>query len=281
MEHDTSLPPPHQIAGIALIAESQQVNRFRRRLTRRATVRSATTFVPRDPHETPEHHFPLQTVFTRTPQPRFVNRYDSREILIVVDGSCINNGSKDQIAHPAAGGCSFTYKGLGKSGPSTAFPFRKGDQSDAGMVGFPLEKRGPGGESYDPTSNRAKLRAVIAALEFRAWQEEGWRRIVIATDLEYIVFGATRWLPQWVRRRWRTRKFRKISNRDLWEELNGIIETLQKLGTAVSFWLIEPKTTVKQNSTLVRDTKGAAKEAATVHPGSVTAEFTRLCGIMV
>ncbi|KAH9998186.1 hypothetical protein F4779DRAFT_165874 [Xylariaceae sp. FL0662B] len=267
--------------GIALMPESRQVNRIRRRLTRRATIHAANVFVPRDPHETPEHHFPLQTVFTRTPQPRFVNRYDSREILIVVDGSCINNGSKDQITHPSAGGCSFTFKGPGKSGPHATFPFQYDGQSDAGMVGFPLEQCGPGGESYGPTSNRAKLRAIIAALEFRAWQEEGWRRIVIATDLEYAVLGATRWLPQWVRRRWRTRKHKKIANRDLWEELNGIIERLQSVGTAVSFWLIEPMSTVKQDSALVRDTKHTARKAATAQSDVGTAEFTRLCGIMV
>lgn len=53
----------------------------------------------------------------------------------------------------------------------------------------------------DPTNNRAKMRAVIAALEFRAWADEGWRSIVIATDLEYVVRGATEWLPRWVQRR--------------------------------------------------------------------------------
>lgn len=143
-----------------------------------------------------------------------------------------------------------------------------------------MEKSGPGGEIYDATSNRAKLRAVIAALEFRAWQEEGWRRIVVATDLEYVVFGATRWLSLWLRRRWRTRKGR-VANRDLWEELHGVIENLQKLGTSVAFWLLPPGSVAKSHSMLVRDTKDAAREAALVPPDTTVVEFTRLCGIMV
>ena len=49
---------------------------------------------PQDPSLSPEAHFPLQTVASpdRTPFPRFINRFDSREILLAVDGSCVNNG---------------------------------------------------------------------------------------------------------------------------------------------------------------------------------------------
>ncbi|RYP07665.1 hypothetical protein DL765_009082 [Monosporascus sp. GIB2] len=256
--------------AILFVPESESGKQVRRRLTRRATVRPASLFVPRHRDETPEHHFPLQTVFTWTPQPRFVNRYDSREILIAVDGSCLGNGSRNAAARAA--GCSFKYKSAGGS---------RG-HDPGGTVGFGLERRGPGGEPRDPTSNRAKLRAVIAALEFREWHAEGWRRVVLATDLEYVVLGATRWLPRWVRRRWRTQRTReRVANRDLWEELNGAVEGLRARGTEVSFWLIPPWSAAKQCSALVRETKRAAREAAVQHSGSVADEFTRLCGIMV
>ncbi|RYP75891.1 hypothetical protein DL771_002155 [Monosporascus sp. 5C6A] len=266
--------------GILLVPESESDKQFRRRLTRRATVRPASVFVPRHPDETPEHHFPLQTVLARAEQPRFVNRYDSREILIVVDGSCLNNGRKNDVAR---GGCSFKYKGAGGRGADGApFAFRGGQHGPDGTVGFGLERIGPGGEPSEPTSNRAKLRAAIAALEFREWHGEGWRRVVLATDLEYVVLGATRWLPRWVRRRWRTQRTRrKVANRDLWEELYGIIESLRARGTEVSFWLIPPGSAVKRDSALVRDTKRAARDAAVQHSDSVAAEFTRLCGVMV
>ncbi|KAI3330027.1 hypothetical protein F4824DRAFT_480390 [Ustulina deusta] len=264
-----------QLGAIDLLPESRQSRTIRRRLTRRSRVSTATIFVPNS-NETPEEHFPLQTVYTRTSQPRFVNRYDSREILLVVDGSCINNGG---ISQPPAGGCSFAYKGTGKSGLA-AFPFSAG-QGEGGTVGFPLEQSGPGGEHHVASSNRAKLRAVIAGLEFREWQREGWKRIVIATDLEYVVFGATRWLALWAKRRWKTRKARQVANRDLWEELHGIIDRLAHLGTEVSFWLIPSRDMIKHSSSLVQETKDVARAAATIHFDTSAQEFTRLCGIEV
>ncbi|KAI0531821.1 hypothetical protein GGR58DRAFT_518204 [Xylaria digitata] len=265
-----------QLGTIDLLPESRQPHKIRKRLTRQSRVSTATIFIPNSKDETPEEHFPLQTVYTRTSQPRFVNRYDSREILLVIDGSCISNGG---ISQPPAGGCSFAYKGTGRSGLAAAFPFSAG-QGDGGTVGFPLEQTGPDGERYAASSNRAKLRAVIAGLEFREWQEEGWKRIVVATDLEYVVFGATRWLATWARRRWKTRKARQVANRDLWEELHGIIDLLSHLGTNVSFWLIPSRGIVKQASSLVQDTKDVARKAATVYDTSAE-EFTRLCGIEV
>lgn len=188
--NDAAFSLHSQLGAIDLLPASRQPQRIRKRLTRRSRVSTANIFRLMSSNETPEEHFPLQTVYTRTSQPRFVNRYDSWEILIVVDGSCINNGS---ISQPATGGCSFAYKGAGRSGLTTAFPFSAGEQG--GGEGGTVEQTGPGGEYYAASSNRAKLRAVIAALQFREWQEEGWRRIVLATDLEYVVFGATRWLP--------------------------------------------------------------------------------------
>ncbi|GAP91276.1 putative RNase h domain protein [Rosellinia necatrix] len=269
---------PQAGGAIDLLPESRQPNRLRKRLTRRSRVSTATIFRPMNPSETPEQHFPLQTVSHRASQPRFVNRYDSHEILIVVDGSCINNGS---VSQTSMGGCSFAYKGIGKSGLAASFPFSVVGQSEAGTVGFPLEQTGPGGEHHAASSNRAKLRAVIAGLAFREWQEEGWKRIVIATDLEYVALGATRWLTSWVRRRWKTRKARNVANRDLWEELHGLIQKLACLGTEVSFWLISSRDAIKQASTLMQDTKGVAREAAVMHFDSSPEEFTRLCGIEV
>ncbi|KAI0966230.1 hypothetical protein F4678DRAFT_304427 [Xylaria arbuscula] len=263
------------LGSIDLLPESQQPRKIRKRLTRRSRISTATIFVPSS-NETPEEHFPLQTVYTRTSQPRFVNRYDSREILLVIDGSCLNNGG---ISQPPAGGCSFAYKGAGRSGLAT-FPFSAG-QGEGGTVGFPLEQSGPGGEHHVASSNRAKLRAVIAGLEFREWQQEGWKRIVIATDLEYVVFGATRWLASWVRRRWKTRKARQVANRDLWEELHGIIDKLARLGTEVSFWLISARSVIKHSSSLVQETKDVARAAAASNLDTSAEEFTRLCGIEV
>ncbi|KAH9885064.1 hypothetical protein F4778DRAFT_774474 [Xylariomycetidae sp. FL2044] len=262
-----------------VVLKPGHTSQFHRRLTRRSRVRCATIFTPQDPDATPEDHFPLQTVARtlRNPQPRFINRFNSREILIVVDGSCLNSHSKDQVARPTIGGCSFTFKGSGRTGASTAFPTSDGSNIiDAGSIGFRLEKCGPLGEPRDATSNRAKLRAVIAALEFRDWHAEGWRRLVIATYLEYVVYGATRWLPLWVRRRWRTSGGRKkVANRDLWEELVGVIESLRRAGTETSFWLVEPWNAAKLDSMLLWEAKNTARAAAS-EADPLGEEFTRI-----
>ncbi|KAK4233052.1 ribonuclease H [Achaetomium macrosporum] len=234
----------------------------RRRLTRRSNVRPATVFVPQDASLSPEAHFPLQTS-VRATFPRFINRFDSREILVVVDGSCINNGRHANKLQEPIGGCAFVFKG-----------------SPSGSVAFRLEREGPDGSPAEHTSNRAKLRAVIAALQFRAWGGEGWRRVVILTDLEYIVWGATRWLPLWVARRWRRPRGRgMVMNRDLWEELQYRIEELRALGCEVSFWLVTDEGE-EHSSRVIARAKEAARRAARECSDEQVEKFTRLCGIL-
>ena len=267
------MAPPYQKSG------------SRRRLSdhRGTKLQPATLFVPNAPNLAPEVHFPLQTVSApdRPPYPRFVNRFDSREILLVVDGSCVNNGRHGNKCEPPVAGCSFTFKGnptssLDPAPQPVTFPFRSTDpdfnnQVVKGTIAFRLEREGPLGQPIEHTSNRAKLRAVIAALQFRPWDAEGWRRVVILTDLEYIVSGATTWLPRWIKRGWRKR-----ANRDLWEELQGIIEELRSRKCEVSFWLV----TNEFESQFIGRTKAAARSAARTE-GVEMEKFTKLCGIML
>lgn len=203
-------------SGISILTP-YQTGSPSRRLTRRSKVQPATLFTPQDRNLSPEAHFPLQTVSgpDRAPFPRFINRFNSREILLVVDGSCINNGRHANKLQDPVGGCSFIFKG-GSITPSLSlhdttnppipvtFPFsgsaniitphnNTAASPAPGAIAFRLEKHGPSGVPAEHTSNRAKLRAVIAALQFRTWGSEGWRRVVVLTDLEYIVWGATRW----------------------------------------------------------------------------------------
>jgi ribonuclease HI len=260
-----------------------------RRLTRRAALQPATIFTPQDASLAPEVHFPLQTVCApdRPPYPRFVNRFDSREILLVIDGSCVNNGRHDQKHEAPVGGCSFTFKGTPsidlKPRPiPVTFPFLGlKDQEVTGSIAFRLEREGPHGEYVEHTSNRAKLRAVIAALQFRPWDAEGWRRVVILTDLEYIASGATTWLPRWAKRGWKKpgRGAGKYANRDLWEELQGRIDELRERGCEVSFWLV--RSSDEYESQFIARAKVAAQKAARVNPGIEVEKYTKLCGIML
>ncbi|KAK4216840.1 hypothetical protein QBC37DRAFT_415892 [Rhypophila decipiens] len=273
----------------------------------------ATIFTPQDGNLAPEIHFPVQTVFApdRPPYPRFVNRFDSREMLLVIDGSCINNGRSISQDEAPTGGCSFMYKSSSSSstsyntvaaGDPITFPFlnNKGTgptSTPTGSVAFRLEDHGPTGHFAEHTSNRAKLRAVIAALQFRPWAGEGWRRVVILTDLSYIVYGATAWLPRWVARRWRKPKrsprsedgrpgSRFYANRDLWEELQRRIEELRGNGCEVSFWLVpgagyDDADGTGVGSSHIKRAKAAARMAARQMPEVQVVEFTRLCGIML
>ncbi|KAK4160358.1 putative rnase h domain protein, partial [Cladorrhinum sp. PSN259] len=139
-----------------------------------------------------------------------------KTMLMFTDGSCLANGMPD----PRAG---------------WAFIFRPGSE---GVVSGVLEREGPDGELRVATSNRAELRAVITALEFRSWWGEAWGRIMIATDSEYVVNGATAWLRAWAARGWRTSGGSPVQNRDLWERLSERMRMCAEGSCEVIFWRI-------------------------------------------
>ncbi|KAF7131323.1 hypothetical protein CNMCM5793_004437 [Aspergillus hiratsukae] len=99
---------------------------------------------------------------------------------------------------------------------------------------------GPTGDHRPQTSNRAELRAVIAALQFRSWPSEGWKNFVIATDSTYVVEGATSWIKGWVQNGWRTRNGEPVKNEDLWKCLLGWCEDAATFPakTKLEFWRI-------------------------------------------
>lgn len=172
--------------------------------------------------DTPQSLFP-PGISSRAIPPvhRFIHPTNPRQFLIYTDGACLDNGS----VNPRAG-CSFVFR------PSTQQP------QGLGYVRFPLENEGPTGEVHSQTSNRAELRAVIAALRFRFWPGEGFNSLVIATDSEYVVEGVTSWVRGWLRRGWRTSAAAAVKNRDLWECLLGEIERWDGNGMQVKFWRI-------------------------------------------
>ncbi|PLN78387.1 ribonuclease H-like domain-containing protein [Aspergillus taichungensis] len=181
-----------------------------------------TKFHPLWTSDTPESLFPPGLGYDAMPiVRRFIHRTETTRLLIYTDGACLNNGG----ANPRAG-CSFVFK---NSAPEIGEP---------GYIRFRLENQGPTGKVHQQTSNRAELRAVIAALRFRSWLGEGFSNLVIATDSEYVVEGATSWVRGWLRRDWRTRMGAPIKNRDLWECLLGDIAQLNDEGLQVEFWRI-------------------------------------------
>ncbi|KAK2025779.1 ribonuclease H-like protein [Colletotrichum zoysiae] len=184
---------------------------------------------------------------------RFINRHDKSQCLIYTDGACSDNGAAD-----ARGGCAFVFKPSEPNGQS-------------GIVSFKLEDRGPDGEEYRHTSNRAELRAVVAALRFRAWDGEGFKSVVIATDSSYVVDGATEWARAWIKKGWRVSAGDHVKNRDLWEALLLDVEKLHDRGCSVRFWRI-PR---QHNSLADKEAKRAASNMKS------TDKFHDINGILV
>lgn len=199
----------------------------------------------------------------RMPFPRFVRNTNADEMLIYTDGACLDNG---QAA--AKAGCAFVYHGASNA---QGFIFTGGSRPPQGngVVSMRLEEKGPSGQVHEQTSNRSELRAVIAALEYRIWAGEGWKRLVIATDSEYVELGMTQWLPKWKANAWRTGKKKPVKNRDLWEKLIEVVSRQAEIGCKVLFWRIPRELNVVADQ--------AAKKGAEM---KAVKEYTRLHGVM-
>ncbi|RGP69217.1 ribonuclease h [Fusarium longipes] len=137
------------------------------------------------------------------------------QLILWTGGACSNNGQEN----PRGGWGVW----LGTQDPSTACE----------VISGRLENRGPFGDHSTATSNRAELRAVIAALRLSNWKEERFSFIVIATDSTYVVNGATAWTQTWARNGWRLANGDDVKNRDLWEILLGEVERLDDQSVSV------------------------------------------------
>ncbi|MEW5771216.1 MAG: ribonuclease HI [Pseudomonadota bacterium] len=76
------------------------------------------------------------------------------------------------------------------------------------------EKALCGGER-DTTNNRMELRAVIEGL--KALNQPCLVRV--HTDSQYVQKGISEWLPNWIKRGWKTAGGGAVKNQDLWQAL--------------------------------------------------------------
>jgi ribonuclease HI len=149
------------------------------------------------------------------PAPRWVH-VDSAglgTVLVFSDGAATNNGQPN-----AQAGCGIVFV--------PARPHPKG-------VSFRLTAH-----HGVPTNNRAELLAAINALTIRVWIGEGFARIVVASDSEYIVHGICEYVFSWTSRNWRTGRRTPVANKDLWERLISVVEKWEKAGVMVQFYLV-------------------------------------------
>jgi len=75
------------------------------------------------------------------------------------------------------------------------------------------------GGAPDTTNNRMELSAVIAALS----AIKNTHDIEITTDSEYVKNGVEKWMTNWKKNGWKTAAKKPVLNRDLWEQLDGLL----------------------------------------------------------
>ena len=78
------------------------------------------------------------------------------------------------------------------------------------------ERELAGGESQT-TNNRMELLAAIMALEAL----KSPCTVVLSTDSQYVQKGIGEWLPNWIRRGWKTAAGEPVKNQDLWQRLQA------------------------------------------------------------
>ncbi|KAI1117113.1 ribonuclease H-like protein [Nemania sp. NC0429] len=172
-----------------------------------------TKFNPSPGHATPAKLFPGK--LTSTHLSRYIHRHDQGMALAFADGACLNNGKPNPKA-----GWAFVH------GPGFA-------GQPAHIASGRLENKGPLGGPSIQSNNRAELRAVIAALQFRGWNSDGVHTLVIATDSEYVAIGSTEWAISWVRDGWRRAGQEIVKNQDLWEILLDEVKRLDGEGLRI------------------------------------------------
>ena len=127
------------------------------------------------------------------PGVRFIRKDNSREMLMYINGACLNSGTPQARA---------------------GYGVKWGPQVHSNLSSR-LEGTGP------ETSNRAELRAAIVALRLRSWSGEAFDKVVLACNSEYVVMGISEWVPEWKNNGWQTPQQTPVENRDLWEGLQG------------------------------------------------------------
>ncbi len=112
------------------------------------------------------------------------------------------NGRQEEVVIHTDGGC------RGNPGPG----------SYAAILQYGTKRRELVGTEQHTTNNRMELRAAIVALE--ALKRPC--RVRLVTDSEYLRLGITQWLPNWIKKRWKTSSRKPVQNRDLWERLEEL-----------------------------------------------------------
>lgn len=87
----------------------------------------------------------------------------------------------------------------------------------AALLRFQGRERELAGGEVLTTNNRMELMAAIVGLE--ALREPC--SVDLYTDSKYVQQGISEWMPNWIRRGWKTAGGDAVKNRDLWQRLDA------------------------------------------------------------
>jgi len=86
------------------------------------------------------------------------------------------------------------------------------------------------GSVADATVNAMELTAAVNGLNAL---KEAHQTVTLYTDSNYVARGINEWLPDWVARGWLTASKQTVANRDLWEQL----QVLMQKHTVTVIWI--------------------------------------------
>lgn len=79
------------------------------------------------------------------------------------------------------------------------------------------------------TNNRMEMSAVLAALGYcvENYKKDELAKIQIFTDSVYVIRGMTQWIFGWKKRGWKNAENQDVSNQDIWEELDLVVQAVK------------------------------------------------------
>lgn len=105
-----------------------------------------------------------------------------------------------------------------------------------GGWGFHIVETGCRGNGCNPntTNNIMELTAVIEALS-HVIRSQPCVKVVVRTDSQYVTKGMNEWIIGWVSKGWRTSANKPVKNKELWQELNNLVNILNSRDVKVDF----------------------------------------------
>jgi ribonuclease HI len=85
-----------------------------------------------------------------------------------------------------------------------------------------------GGGKDHATNNQMELTAPIEALKFlQKLSPPPGGGVTIVSDSKYVILGITEWIFNWQKNNWRNAAKKPVLNRELWEELNKLVQIVK------------------------------------------------------